>query len=118
MGLLARGLSGGIAIACAFVAMSLLDIAEANVLMFTNPAWTGVLAWLILRQAWRGYDQILCIVAFVGVVLVVGPPYLHGRGPPHGPPYGPPPGPPRPPQVPQLDTIFQVMAMAEHHPPP
>jgi drug/metabolite transporter (DMT)-like permease len=70
--------------------MNYLDIAEANVLMFTNPAWTGLLAWLILGQVWSWYEMILCVAAFAGVVLVARPPFLF---PPPGPP---PPGPPMP----------------------
>lgn len=82
--LLARGLSGGIAMTCAWVAMNFLDIAEANVIMFSNPAWTGLLAWLVFGQVWRWYEKVLCAVAFAGVVLVAHPPFLFGPpGPPH-----------------------------------
>lgn len=100
--LLARGLAGGAAMSCAWVAMTYLDMAEANVVMFTNPAWTGFIAWLVLGQVWSVYDRALCVIAFACVVLVAHPPWLFpemrplGPPPPGPPPVGPPHGGPPP----------------------
>lgn len=77
--LIARGLSGGIAMTCAWVAMSYINMAQANVIMFTNPVWTGVIAWLVLGQSWRWYDKVLCALALVCVVIVARPPLIFGH---------------------------------------
>jgi drug/metabolite transporter (DMT)-like permease len=74
--LIGRGISGGGAMACAWVGMTYLNVAEANTLMFTIPAWTGLFAWLLLGQAWRWYEITFSVVAIGAVLLVIRPPFL------------------------------------------
>ena len=42
----------GISCIAAFVAVSNLNLAVANTLMFTMPLWTAIFAWLFARKAW------------------------------------------------------------------
>jgi len=65
-----RGVLGGLANVCAFVAISFLDLGVANCLMFTMPLWTAVLAYFRLGQSWGYADIMLAGVCLGGVVLV------------------------------------------------
>jgi len=65
-----RGVLGGLANLCAFVAISYLDLGVANCLMFTMPLWTAVLAYFRLGQPWGYADIMLAGVSLGGVVLV------------------------------------------------
>lgn len=76
--LILRGIFGASENACAFLALKYMDLADANVIMFTNPVFTGIFAWLFFGQSWRWYDSILSCAALLGVVLVVRPPFLFG----------------------------------------
>jgi drug/metabolite transporter (DMT)-like permease len=77
--LVVRGLFGIVENASAWVALRYLDMADANVLMFTSPLFTGLFALLLLGQRWRWYDNLLTLTSLVGVVLVVRPAFLFDR---------------------------------------
>ena len=68
-----RGIFGAAENAFAFLALRYMGLADANVIMFTNPAFTGILACCLLGQKWRYFDYILTISSFAGVLLVVRP---------------------------------------------
>ena len=77
--LLVRGVFGAVENSSAWIALRYLDMADANVLMFTSPLFTGLLAWLLLGQKWRWYDNLLTLTSLVGVVLVCRPAFLFGH---------------------------------------
>ena len=77
--LLVRGVFGAVENSSAWIALRYLDMADANVLMFTSPLFTGLLAWLLLGQTWRWYDNLLTLTSLVGVVLVCRPAFLFGH---------------------------------------
>jgi drug/metabolite transporter (DMT)-like permease len=60
--------------------MNYLPLAEANVLMFTNPFFTGLLALLLFGQRWAWFDWLLTASSLAGVVLVVRPWEAHDSG--------------------------------------
>ena len=75
--LILRGIFGAAENTCAWLALRYLKLAEANVLMFTNPAITGLLAYFLLGQKWLWFDWLLSGTSLVGVILVVRPWHDH-----------------------------------------
>jgi len=65
-----RGLLGGVANLCAFVAVSTLNLGVASCLMFTMPLWTALLAYVLLGQKWKAHDVVLALSCLAGVLLV------------------------------------------------
>jgi len=54
-----------------FMALKLLSISQATLLVFTNPIFTSLLAFICIRERVTIYDIIASLVSFVGVFLVV-----------------------------------------------
>ena len=79
--LVLNGVLAAVQVACAFSALSLLTLAEANIIMFTSPAFTSVLACVLLKQKFKKHDLVVTIACVVGVVLVESP----WQAPPSGP---------------------------------
>lgn len=78
--LVLRGLLGAAALACYFLALAHLPLADATTLHFTQPLLTSVLAWWLLgeRVGWAAAFAIACGLA--GVTLVVHPGVPLGAG--------------------------------------
>ena len=54
----------------AFIALSRLDLSSANVIMFTSPAFTAMIACTVLKQKWRWQDSLVTAICIVGVIFV------------------------------------------------
>ena len=67
--LLVRSILGGTSCLLAFGAISMLDLAVANTIMFTMPLWTAFLAFAVLRRSWDVFDVIMASGCSIGVVL-------------------------------------------------
>lgn len=80
VGLVTRGLLGAAALACYFLALAHLPLADATTLHYTQPLLTSVLAWWFLgeRVGWAAGFAIACGLA--GVTLVVHPGVPLGDG--------------------------------------
>ena len=76
--LVLRGLLGFIALDCYFYALSVLPIADATVIQYTNPIWTALLAGLILGERVTPRLVLASAAALVGVALVARPAFLFG----------------------------------------
>jgi hypothetical protein len=68
--LLLRGVLGGGSAVCAFAAVARLDLAVANVLMFTMPLWTAALSFLVLGRGWDFKDLLMAMSCLLGVIMV------------------------------------------------
>lgn len=79
-GLVLRGSLGAAALACYFLALAHLPLADATTLHYTQPLLTSVLAWWFLgeRVGWAAGFAIACGLA--GVTLVVHPGVPLGDG--------------------------------------
>ena len=71
--LLLRGLLGAVALACYYLALAYLPLADATTLHFTQPILTALLAWWLLgeRVGWAAAFALACGLG--GVLLVVHP---------------------------------------------
>jgi drug/metabolite transporter (DMT)-like permease len=78
--LVSRGLLGSGALACYYLAIAKLPLADATTLHFTQPLLTALLAWWLLgeRVGWAAAFAIACGLA--GVTLVVHPGVPLGDG--------------------------------------
>ncbi len=77
--LLLRGLLGFIAVNCFYIALVRLPLAEATVILFTNPIFTAMIAAVMLAELIGIKDIGLIVVSLAGVVLVVQPAGLFGN---------------------------------------
>lgn len=77
--LLLRGLLGLIAVNCFYIALVRLPLAEATVIMFTNPVFTALIAAVMLAELIGKKDIGLMAISLAGVVLVVQPAMLFGK---------------------------------------
>jgi drug/metabolite transporter (DMT)-like permease len=75
-----RGLLGFAALACYYVALARLPLADATTLHFTQPLLTAMLAWWLLgeRLGWAAAFALACGIG--GVLLVVHPGVPLGAG--------------------------------------
>ncbi len=78
--LVARGLVGYAALSCFFFALQRLPIADATVLQFTYPAFTGVLAAITLKESMGRSEVAGMGVSLAGLILVTRPGFLFGSG--------------------------------------
>ncbi|MEW6431090.1 MAG: DMT family transporter [Myxococcota bacterium] len=81
--LVVRGLLGFAALSCYYYSLTHLPLAEATVIQYTNPVFTGLLAALLLEERLRSVEFISVVVSLVGVVLVARPTFLFGAGAAH-----------------------------------
>ncbi len=77
--LLLRGLLGFIAVNCFYIALVRLPLAEATVIMFTNPVFTALIAAVVLAELFGIKDIGLMAISLAGVLLVVQPAILFGN---------------------------------------
>ena len=77
--LIIRGGAGSLALCCQFYAFEHLPLADATVIVFSSPIFTGIFAYCILGEKWGAFDAIATILCFFGVVLVARPTFLFTR---------------------------------------
>ncbi|TDP75362.1 DMT family transporter [Bradymonas sediminis] len=73
-----RGLSGFAALSCFYYALTELPLADATLIMYINPVFTGILAAIFLKEAIGWPDIIGIAVSLLGVVLVAQPSFIFG----------------------------------------
>ena len=77
--LCARGIAGTLALCCQFYAFQHMPLADATVIVFSSPIFTGVLAHFLLGEAWGLFDALATLLCFTGVVLIARPTFLFPR---------------------------------------
>lgn len=76
--LLLRGVLGFAALSCYYYAVVHLPLADATTIQYTNPAFTAVLAALLLGEHVRRWEAVLVGVSLTGVLLIARPSFLFG----------------------------------------
>jgi drug/metabolite transporter (DMT)-like permease len=74
--LLSRALFGSTGMLAYFFTLSKMRLADATVVVFTNPIFTAVGARLLLKEAWTPFDSGAAVLCFIGVVFVAQPSFL------------------------------------------
>lgn len=76
--LLVRGLLGFTALSCFYFALTVLPLADATVIQYTNPVWTALIAAVVLDERLRRIEVIGIAASLAGVLLLVRPTFLFG----------------------------------------
>jgi drug/metabolite transporter (DMT)-like permease len=76
--LVVRGAFGFAALSCFYFALVRLPLGDANVIQFTNPAFTAVLAVWLLRERLRLSEVGALVASLGGVVLIARPSVIFG----------------------------------------
>ncbi|CAH1238804.1 SLC35G1 [Branchiostoma lanceolatum] len=75
-----RGLAGATALCFSYYAIQHMPLADAAVVIFSSPIFTGIFGRLCLKERYGLFDILLTFVTFAGVVLIARPPFLFGGG--------------------------------------
>ncbi|KAI9472061.1 MAG: hypothetical protein EXX96DRAFT_509959 [Benjaminiella poitrasii] len=74
--LLLRGLAGTLGLCLFFYSITQLPLADATVVFFLGPAFTAILAAIVLREPFTLFDGICSVACMIGVILVSKPQFL------------------------------------------
>ncbi|XP_028822271.1 solute carrier family 35 member G1 [Denticeps clupeoides] len=73
-----RGFLGSNAMILLFYAVQQMPLADATVIMFSNPVFTALLAWIFLKERCTIWDLVFTAFTLTGVILIARPPFLFG----------------------------------------
>ncbi|XP_076856808.1 solute carrier family 35 member G1 isoform X2 [Brachyhypopomus gauderio] len=73
-----RGVLGSSAMISLYYAVLQMPLADATVIVFSNPVFTALLAWIFLKERCTIWDAVLTVSTLTGVVLIARPPFLFG----------------------------------------
>ncbi|SMN22055.1 similar to Saccharomyces cerevisiae YMR253C Putative protein of unknown function [Maudiozyma saulgeensis] len=76
--LVLRGSCGFFGVFGMYFALMYLSISDAVLITFLSPTLTILLAWVVLREKINRWEVLGSIVSFIGVVLIIRPPFLFG----------------------------------------
>lgn len=77
--LVLRGFIGSNAMILLFYAVQQMPLADATVIMFSNPVFTSLLAWIFLKERCTIWDCVFTVFTLSGVILIARPPFLFGE---------------------------------------
>ncbi|XP_041939431.1 solute carrier family 35 member G1 [Alosa sapidissima] len=77
--LILRGFLGSSAMILLFYSVQQMPLADATVIMFSNPVFTAILAWIFLKERCTVWDVVFTAFTLTGVVLIARPPFLFGE---------------------------------------
>ncbi|XP_018554288.1 solute carrier family 35 member G1 [Lates calcarifer] len=77
--LVLRGFIGSNAMILLFYAVQQMPLADATVIMFSNPVFTSLLAWIFLKERCTIWDCVFTVFTLTGVILIARPPFLFGN---------------------------------------
>lgn len=77
--LVLRGFIGSSAMILLFYAVQQMPLADATVIMFSNPVFTSLLAWVFLKERCTIWDCVFTLFTLTGVILIARPPILFGE---------------------------------------
>ncbi|XP_030629982.1 solute carrier family 35 member G1 [Chanos chanos] len=73
-----RGFLGCNAMILLYYAVLQMPLADATVIMFSNPVFTALLAWIFLKERCTIWDLFFTMFTLTGVILIARPPFLFG----------------------------------------
>ncbi|XP_074475102.1 solute carrier family 35 member G1 [Sebastes fasciatus] len=76
--LVLRGFIGSNAMIMLYYAVQQMPLADATVIMFSNPVFTSILAWIFLKERCTIWDCVFTVFTIAGVLLIARPPFLFG----------------------------------------
>jgi uncharacterized membrane protein len=76
--LLLRGALGFVAFSAYYFAIAHLTLGDATTIYFTSPLYTGIIAYVLLKEPMSWSDVVCTLCSVIGVVLIVRPPLLFG----------------------------------------
>ncbi|KAG7506631.1 solute carrier family 35 member G1 [Solea senegalensis] len=76
--LVLRGFIGSNAMILLYYAVQQMPLADATVIMFSNPVFTSLLAWIFLKEKCTIWDCVFTVFTITGVILIARPPFLFG----------------------------------------
>jgi len=71
--LLARGMTGSLALICVYYAVTTLPLAEATLLQYTYPVFTALLAFFLLKEKIQRSTLLCIVLSLLGLVVMVMP---------------------------------------------
>ncbi|XP_041671418.1 solute carrier family 35 member G1 [Cheilinus undulatus] len=74
-----RGFVGSNAMILLFYAVQQMPLADATVIMFSNPVFTSLLAWIFLKERCTIWDCVFTVFTLTGVILIARPPFIFGE---------------------------------------
>lgn len=77
--LILRSFTGTAALMLSFYAFRHMPLADASVIVFSVPVFTGIFAWMFLREPCGLFNIFSVILTLIGVVLITRPPILFGN---------------------------------------
>ncbi|XP_068161019.1 solute carrier family 35 member G1 isoform X2 [Antennarius striatus] len=77
--LVLRGFFGSTTMILLFYAIQRMSLADAIVIMFSNPVFTSLLAWIFLKEKCTILDCVFTVFTLTGVVLIARPPFIFGN---------------------------------------
>ncbi|KAI8990048.1 hypothetical protein BDB01DRAFT_779827 [Pilobolus umbonatus] len=75
-----RGLAGTLGLSLFYFSITQLSLADATVVFFLGPAFTAILAAVVLGEAFTLFDGVCAVSCMLGVLLVSKPDFLFGNG--------------------------------------
>ncbi|XP_020498415.1 solute carrier family 35 member G1 [Labrus bergylta] len=79
--LVLRGFIGSNAMILLYYAVQQMPLADATVIMFSNPVFTSLLAWIFLKERCTIWDCVFTLFTLTGVILIARPPFIFGEDP-------------------------------------
>lgn len=79
--LIMRGTCGFFGVFGMYFALMYLSISDAVLITFLSPTLAIILAWVVLRERINRWEVLGSVTSFVGVVLIIRPPFLFGHSP-------------------------------------
>lgn len=76
--LVVRGFTGFLALSCFYYGVTHLPLADATLIMYSNPVFTAVLAAIFLGERLTKIDLLGVGLSLVGVVLIAQPSFIFG----------------------------------------
>ncbi|XP_067883591.1 solute carrier family 35 member G1-like isoform X2 [Heterodontus francisci] len=73
-----RGILGATAMMLLFYAIQQLPLADATVIMFSNPVFVTLFACIFLKEKCTLWDPVFTAFTLTGVILIAKPPFLFG----------------------------------------
>ncbi|XP_037837010.1 solute carrier family 35 member G1 isoform X2 [Kryptolebias marmoratus] len=77
--LVLRGFIGSNAMILLYYSVQHMPLADATVIMFSNPVFTSLLAWIFLKEKCTIWDCVFTLFTITGVILIARPSFLFGE---------------------------------------